>query len=196
MGANFDLRSALAWDNHVCLPLRADTSFLPQLQRYREAGFSVVSINVGFGAMTWDAHLRVLAFFRQWIAKRPETYRLVSSVADVERCRADRKLGVVFDVEGMVPVQDHLSLVQTLYELGVRWMLIAYNRNNNAGGGCLDDDAGLSAGGRAIIDEMQRVGMVLCLSHTGRETAAQALEYSRNPVIFSSFKSLRRQSPS
>jgi membrane dipeptidase len=85
----------------------------------------------------------------------------------------------------MCPVQNDPSFVQTFYELGVRWMLIAYNRNNAAGGGCLDDDTGLTAVGRAIIDEMERVGMVLCLSHTGARTAAEALEYARHPVIFS-----------
>jgi membrane dipeptidase len=103
----------------------------------------------------------------------------------VQRCKEQGKLGIVFDIEGMVPVQDDVTLVQMFYELGVRWMLIAYNRNNAAGGGCLDEDCGLTAVGRAIIDEMERVGMVLCLSHTGARTAAEALEYSRNPVIFS-----------
>jgi membrane dipeptidase len=85
----------------------------------------------------------------------------------------------------MGPVLEDLSLVQTFYELGVRWMLIAYNRNNAAGGGCLDTDGGLTAIGRAIIEEMERVGMVLCLSHSGARTASEALECSRNPPIFS-----------
>jgi membrane dipeptidase len=127
----------------------------------------------------------MLSFMRQWLALRPEAFRLVSTVEDVCRCKADGTLGIVFDIEGMCPVQDDLSLVQTFYELGVRWMLVAYNRSNRAGGGCLDEDKGLTAIGRRIIDEMERVGMVLCLSHTGSRTAADALEYSRNPVIFS-----------
>lgn len=135
--------------------------------------------------MSWAEHVRVLSFMRQWIALRPDTYRLLSTVEDVRRCKEQRKLGIVFDVEGMCPVQEDLSLVQTFYELGVRWMLIAYNRNNAAGGGCLDADSGLTPVGRAIIDEMERVGMVLCLSHTGARTAVEALEYSRHPAIFS-----------
>jgi len=179
------LGSALIWDNHGCLPLRADDSFLPQLERYRQAGFTVVSINVGFGTMSWPEHLRVLSFMRQWIAQRPEKYCLVSGIRDALRCKADGRLGIVFDVEGMTPVQHDLSMVQTLYELGVRWMLVAYNNNNLAGGGCLDPKAGLTDVGRAIIDEMERVGMVLCVSHTSARAAAEALEYSRNPVIFS-----------
>src|ERR1043166_9080027 len=179
------LRSAIVWDNHACMPLRAEASTLPQLDRLLAAGVSVVSLNVGFGDMPLIEHLRVLSFMRQWIAKRPDRYSLVSSTEDVRRCKSEGKLGIVFDVEGMYPVQDEPSFVQTFYELGVRWMLIAYNRNNAAGGGCLDIDSGLTDVGRGIIDEMERVGMVLCLSHAGGRTAAEALEYSRNPAIFS-----------
>lgn len=179
------LRSGVVWDNHGCMPLRADASFLPQLDRYRKAGVNVASLNVGFADMTLTEHLKVLSFMRQWIAQRPDTYRLVSTVDDVRRCKSDGKLGIAFDIEGMCPVQDDVSFVQTFYELGVRWMLIAYNRNNKAGGGCMDDDPGLTAVGRAIIDEMERVGMVLCLSHAGPRTVAEALEYARQPLIFS-----------
>ncbi len=167
------------------MPLRADATFLPQMARYRDAGVGIVSLNVGFATMPLAEHLKILSFMRQWIAQRPDSYCLISSVEDVHRCRSERKLGIVFDIEGMCPVQDDPSFVQTFYELGVRWMLIAYNRNNAAGGGCLDADSGLTAVGRAIIDEMERVGMVLCLSHAGARTAAEALEYARNPVIFS-----------
>ena len=179
------MSGTVVWDNHGCMPLRADASFLPQLERYRNAGVNVVSINVGFADTPLIEHVRVLSFMRRWIARRPETYQLVGSVDDVQDCKESGKLGITFDIEGMCPVEDDLSLVQTFYELGVRWMLVAYNRSNKAGGGCLDTDGGLTATGRAIIDEMERVGMVLCLSHTGARTAAEALAYSRNPVIFS-----------
>ena len=179
------LRQGVIWDNHGCMPLRADWTFLPQLERYRDAGVNVVSLNVGYGEMSWMEHVHVLSFMRRWIALQPEKYRLLCNVADIRNCKAEGQLGIVFDVEGMVPVQQHIGSIQTFYELGVRWMLIAYNRSNQAGGGCLDTDGGLTALGRQIIDEMQRVGMVLCLSHAGARTAAEALEYSRQPTIFS-----------
>ena len=179
------LRSATVWDNHGCMPLRAEENFLPQLERYRHAGVNVVSLNVGMAQIPLIEHLRVLSFMRRWIARHSQMYCLVSNVEDIQQCKADGKLGIVFDIEGMCPVQDEVSFVQTFYELGVRWMLIAYNRNNVAGGGCLDEDCGLTRVGRAVIDEMERVGMVLCLSHAGRRTAAEALEYARNPAIFS-----------
>lgn len=178
-------RASLVWDNHGCMPLRADATFLPQLERYRKAGVNVVSLNIGMADLPLVEHLRILSFMRRWITQRADIYRLVSTVEDVGRCAADGKLGIVFDIEGMRPVHEDRSFVQTFYELGVRWMLIAYNRNNAAGGGCLDTDLGLTDLGRALIDEMERVGMVLCLSHTGARTAAEALEYATNPAIFS-----------
>lgn len=176
---------SIVWDNHGCMPLRTDDAFLPQLERYRRVGVTVASLNIGFADMTCEQHLQVLSFMRRWISAHADHYTLVRTTDDVHRCKRENKLGIVFDIEGMVPVQYQPSFVQTFYELGVRWMLVAYNRNNRAGGGCLDDDTGLTAIGRAIIDEMERVGMVLCLSHTGARTAAEALEYARNPVIFS-----------
>jgi membrane dipeptidase len=177
--------SAIVWDNHGCMPLRADARFLPQLERYRNAGVNVVSLNVGYADIPWAEHIKILSFMRQWVAQHSTAYRLVSSVDDAHLCKKEGKLGIVFDIEGMGPVQDNISFVRTFYELGVRWMLIAYNRNNKAGGGCLDEDRGLTPIGRAIIDEMEAVGMVLCLSHSGARTVAEALEYARNPPIFS-----------
>ena len=179
------LSDGIVWDNHECMPLRADDSFLPELERFRRSGVNVVSLNIGFADQSLLDHLRVVSYMRQWLAKRPDDYRLVATVEDVRQCKRDGKLGVLFDIEGMCPVEDAPSFVQTFYELGVRWMLVAYNRNNRAGGGCLDEDCGLTDVGRHVIDEMERVGMVLCVSHTGAKTAAEALEYSRNPVIFS-----------
>jgi membrane dipeptidase len=72
-----------------------------------------------------------------------------------------------------------------LYALGVRWMLLAYNRNNLLGGGCQDEDIGLTAQGRRVLDEMKKSGMVLCCTHTGARTAREAMEYIQQPTIFS-----------
>lgn len=177
---------ALVWDNHGCMPLRpADDGFLPQLQRYREAGVNVVSLNVGFDGLPWENTLRVLAHFRRWISRRPDAYALVRGVADVERAKAANQLAITFDIEGGSALGGQLDMVSLYYELGVRWMLIAYNRNNELGGGCQDDDQGLTDFGRAVVHEMNRVGMVVCCSHTGLRTTMDVMERSRAPVIFS-----------
>jgi membrane dipeptidase len=176
----------VVWDNHACMPLRPqDESFLPQLARHKAAGVSLVCLNICFDVLPPETAFRMLAAFRRWISRHAEGYVVAHTAADIEAAKRDGKLAVIFDIEGGTAVEAHPGLVEIFYRLGVRWMLIAYNRNNRLGGGCQDEDTGLSDYGRQIIDEMERVGMVLCCSHTGYRTAAEAMEYSRNPVIFS-----------
>jgi len=180
------MKSTVVWDNHGCMPLRpGDESFLPQLERYRQAGVNAVTLNVGFDGVPWQTSFEMLGTFRRWISARAESYLLVESVADFESARATGRLGVLFDIEGGVALNDQLSNVGAYYQLGVRWMLIAYNRNNSLGGGCQDQDCGLTAFGREVLDEMARVGMVACCSHTGLRTTMEIMEHTTNPVIFS-----------
>ncbi len=180
------LADSLVWDHHACLPLRpSDESFLPALQRHRAAGFSAVTVNIGFGDQGPEEHLRMLAAFRHWLLARPGEYLLLESADDLERARASGRLAVGFDIEGANAIGDQLSLIQLYHALGVRWMSLAYNRNNRVGGGCQDEDAGLTAFGREVVAEMERVGMLVCLSHTGHRTARDVLAMATRPVIFS-----------
>ncbi|TDV33833.1 membrane dipeptidase [Paraburkholderia caballeronis] len=181
------LAQSLVWDNHGCMPLRPDDeTFLPQLARYKAAGVNAVTLNVGFGEQGVEPHVRMIAHFRRWLAQHRDDYMLATTPDDIERARRAGKLAVLFDIEGMNAVADQPSLVQLYYDLGVRWMLIAYNQHNPAGGGCQEaDDPGLTAYGRQILDEMARVGMVACCSHTGQRTAMDVMAYSSKPVLFS-----------
>jgi|LakMenEpi03Aug12_release.lakeMendotaPanAssembly.Ray.scaffolds.fasta_scaffold111350_2 membrane dipeptidase len=181
------LRSSIVWDNHGCMPVARphDTSFLPQLERYRAAGVSAVMLNVGFGDMGIEEHVRTLASLRGWIKARPGEYLLLRTADDVERANATGRLAVGFDIEGANAVADQPSLVSLYYDLGVRWMLLAYNTNNRVGGGCQDEDKGLTPFGREVIAEMERVGMQVCCSHTGHRTVRDVFEVATRPVIFS-----------
>jgi membrane dipeptidase len=181
------IEGTLVWDNHGCMPLRwEDEQFLPQLERYRTAGFDVAVLNIGFGDGSIESHLRMVAALRYWILSRPERYRLVRTVEDIVMARTEAKLAVSFDIEGANAVGDQLSLVQLYYDLGVRWMLMAYNRTNRVGSGCMErEDGGLTLFGRRLIDEMERVGMVVCCTHTGHRTATDVLSRATRPVIFS-----------
>ena len=181
------LRDCLVWDNHGCMPVNRplDTSFLPQLQRYRAAGVDAVMLNVGFGEMGVEEHLRTLASMRHWLKARPDEYLVIDTVHDIEESRARGRLAVGFDIEGANAIADQPSLIQLYYDLGVRWMLLAYNRSNRVGGGCQDEDGGLTAYGREVIAEMERVGMQVCCSHTGHRTVRDVFDVVTKPVIFS-----------
>ena len=180
------LKRTVVWDNHACMPLRpGDTAFLPQLERVRRAGVDLVSLNVSFDLMDPNDAIAMLASFRHWIRDNPEHYTLVNSADDIAASKSQGRLTIMFDIEGGNAVSRHPGLVEAFYRLGVRWMLFAYNKNNKLGGGCMDEDCGLTVYGRQIVREMERVGMVLCCSHVGRRTAREIMDYSRNPVIFS-----------
>ena len=177
----------LVWDNHTCMPLHhADERFLPQLESCHAAGIDLITLNVAFGATGIERPIRMLALFRDWIARHADRLCLVTSVEGARAAKKAGKLGICFDIEGMDAVADQPNLVRLYYDLGVRWMLITYNRANAAGGGCLDEpDTGLTALGRRVIAEMNAVGMVLCCSHAGYRTAREAIDTSADPVIFS-----------
>jgi membrane dipeptidase len=70
-------------------------------------------------------------------------------------------------------------------DLGVRQIHLAYNLNNSIASGCHDQDRGLTALGRAVVKEINRVGMLMDCSHTGRKTSLEIMEISSKPVIFS-----------
>jgi membrane dipeptidase len=180
------IESVPVWDHHACMPLRPnDPSFLPQLARHRAAGFDAITLNIGFGDQTPEQHMQMIASLRNWLLERPQEYLLLQQAEDIERAHATGRLAVGFDIEGANAVGDQLSLIQHYYNLGVRWMLMAYNTRNRVGGGCQEEDGGLTTFGKAFVQEMERVGMLICLSHTGHRTAREVIDIATQPLIFS-----------
>lgn len=181
------MEDMLVWDNHACMPLRPDdTSFLPQLERYRQSHVDVVSLNIGFGDLDLATHQACLDGFIDWITAHPDNYVLAHSVGDINQAKADGKLAILFDIEGLKPFDDQSpQSIEAFAKKGVRWALIAYNRNNASGGGCMDDDGGLTDHGRAMVGAMEAAGMVVCCSHTGHRTVRDVMDSASGPVIFS-----------
>ena len=178
--------AGLVWDNHACLPLREIDEFLPQLARYRAVGVDVVTVNIGDSLVPLERMVRTAASIRRFVRANPGHYQLGLKATDLRNARETGRLAVCLDVEGVHALGTEVALVELLYELGVRWMLMVYNRRNLAGGGCHDaDDGGLTALGRAMLAEMDRVGMVKCCSHAGYRTAREIIDSTDRPVIFS-----------
>ncbi|MFN9279280.1 MAG: dipeptidase [Betaproteobacteria bacterium] len=122
---------------------------------------------------------------RRWLLDRPEDYVLIQQASDVALASETGRLAVAFDIEGAKAIGDQISLLENYRALAVRWMLLAYNRSNRVGGGCQDEDMGLTPFGRDVVQEMERLDMLVCLSHTGHRTARDVLAMAQRPVIFS-----------
>lgn len=96
------------------------------------------------------------------------------------------QVGVVLWFQDPHAMENSLDLLRVFYELGVRAMQLTYNQSNYLGTGCTEPvDAGLSGFGRRVVREMNRLGMVVDLSHSSRQTALDTLEVSDDPVLFS-----------
>jgi membrane dipeptidase len=111
--------------------------------------------------------------------------RLCTTVDDIERCKREGVLAVLLHFEGTRCLERNVEMIAAFYELGVKHTLLAFNNANSVGGGCMEDsDGGLTSFGRKFVREMQRVGMLLDLSHTGHRTARDAMELHGGPCVF------------
>jgi membrane dipeptidase len=179
-----NLTQALVWDAHACFPLNPNAD-LSQLQRYKASGANFVSINIGMDMDAFEKVVQVLAGFRAYLKAHSDDYLLAGSVADIRQAQATNRLAVAFDLEGAEPLAGNLNLVSFYYDLGVRQMLLAYNQDNLAAGGCLENRIGLTDFGRQVVREMNRVGMVVDVSHMGYRATMETFELSTAPVVFS-----------
>ncbi len=173
------------WDDHCGFEVSPNEPLRPLLQPWLDANVAYLSINAFYDPLPWTRAVENIAALRCRLPVEVPESQIVSSVREIDDAHANRKMAVTFDIEGMNALDGRLDLVQLYYDLGVRHMLFAYNRNNLAGSGCHDEDIGLTSFGRQVVDEMNRVGMVIDCSHTGFRTTMDAMERSSDPVIFS-----------
>jgi membrane dipeptidase len=178
------IKTTLVWDSHAGFAYER-AGDLAELSRWKKSGVDLVSVNIGYDAQDWTSAVEGASRYRHFIRAHPEEFVQVETVADVERARAEGKLAVSFDIEGGNALNGDPGMVDFYYRLGVRQLLFAYNRNNLVGGGCHDSDTGLTAFGREVVKEMNRVGMLVDCSHCGFRTSMEAMELSESPPIFS-----------
>jgi membrane dipeptidase len=177
-------QQSLVWDTHACFPLKSNAD-LGQLKRYRDSGVNFVSINIGMDMDSFENILQVLAGYRNYIRSHAKEYVLALSVEDILNAKESGQLAIAFDLEGSEPLLGNINLISLFYDLGVRQMLLAYNKDNRASGGCLEGKWGLTDYGREVVREMNRIGMVVDASHMGFRATMDVFETSKKPVIFS-----------
>lgn len=177
-------KSPIIFDAHACPPLGMGKD-LSGLKLYKDAGIHFVSLNVGYGDMTPEEIFPILIRFRCFLNDNATDYTLVKNSLEIEQCKRENKLAVAFDLEGANALDGKLELLDEYKQLGVQQMLLAYNKNNNAAGGCLDNDLGLTRFGKQIVNRMNQVGVLIDCSHTGKKSTFDIMEASTEPVIFS-----------
>ncbi len=182
------LRSdALIWDMTLPYTDYGDPALKEDmLRRMAENGFDAVSLTVGGDWMDLPSAVRSIARERRYFLGRPDKYVLIESIDDVLRARREKKLAVGFHFQGANPIAHDLAMVEVYYKLGIRHMLMCYNVKTAIGDGCQElTDGGLSRLGADLVREMNRVGMLVDVAHTGYRTSMDVFDASDEPVIVS-----------
>ena len=155
----------------------------------------------GVGAQFWSVYvpaelqgeaavvttLEQIDLVRQLAARYPGALELAFSAADVKRIMADGRIASLLGAEGGHSIANSLGTLRALYLLGVRYMTLTHNLNLPWADSATDEPAagGLTAFGREVVREMQRLGMLVDLSHVAPTTMSDALDTAEAPVIFS-----------
>jgi membrane dipeptidase len=172
---------ALGFEPEIEVPHKWDV-----LSRYKNAGFTFIGLAIAGEFTNLEKTIRYIASHKARISNEPDKYIIVQKAEDILTAKKENKLAVAFWLQGSNPLANDLHMLDVYYRLGIRYMLLCYNTKNTIGDGCAErTDCGLSNFGTKIIEEMNRVGMLVDCSHAGYKTSMEAMEISKAPVIFS-----------
>ena len=102
---------------------------------------------------------------------------------DIIDAKINNKVAFIFGFQNSAPIANDIFLVEKFFQRGLRFMQLTYNNQTPLGGGCFEvKDSGLSRFGHAVIEEMNKLGMIVDLSHAGKKTCLEAIKSSKKPV--------------
>ena len=124
--------------------------------------------------------------FYSWLDEHADIIRLVRTAADIEASKKEKRVGIILGFQNTSSIEDKLGRLRLYKELGVGIIQMTYNTQNLAGAGCYEPrDSGLSGFGHALLAEMNRIGIVVDLSHVGAQTSREIIMASSKPVVYS-----------
>ena len=194
-------------DTHDDIPLNFATAAVDPLDADRQVNLTKMKaggLDVGFfivfvgqtprteenyARAKADAMTKFEAIRRMTTAMYPDRIELAYSPADVERIHAAGKLVAAIGIENGYVIGKDLSLIRRYFDLGARYMTLAHSQNNDLCDSSTDprgpEHNGVSAFGRQVVAEMNRVGMMVDVSHVSKDCMMQATALSRAPVVAS-----------
>ena len=205
-------REAWVVDTHIDLPERILDGYDPDVRhppgasgvrghtdfpRLVESGVSAVFlaawVDAPYAARRPDASFaratEAIDTIRAFVGRHPEKLRLVTTAGGVRDARAAGQVAVLIGVEGGHAIEDSLEKLRALYARGARYLTLTWNNGNSWAGSSIGSagtrTGGLTEFGREVIREMNRLGMLVDVSHVSEQTLADAVAASSAPVIAS-----------
>ncbi len=102
---------------------------------------------------------------------------------DIEKAHKEKKTAIFFGFQNCSPIEDDISLVEKVYDLGARFMQLTYNNQSLLATGCYEtNDSGVTRMGKEVIKEMNRLGVVVDMSHSAEKSTFDAIKFSSKPI--------------
>ena len=166
----------------------------------RSAGLDAVHVTIVYHE---DYH-ELLDEIKKWETLFSENSDLIffgKDYKDIEKAKSENKTAIFFGFQNCSPIEDDINLVEKVHNLGCRFMQLTYNNQSLLATGCYEKiDSGVTNFGREAIKEMNRVGIVIDMSHSAEKSTFDAIEISEKPIAITHanpsfwFKAIRNKS--
>ncbi len=151
-------------------------------RQMREGSVDAVHMTVGYHE-DFLGVVQNLQDWNAWFERFPDLIHRATTAQDILDAKAKNKTAIMFGLQNPLAIGADLGRIEILHQLGIRFCQITYNQQSLLGAGCFEPvDSGLTAFGREAVSEMNRVGMVVDLSHAGHHTAMDVIAHSHRPV--------------
>jgi len=148
----------------------------------REAGLNAVHVTVVYHE-DYDEFLTRISEWNELFKKNSDLIFLGKDFKDIEKAKSENKTAIFFGFQNCSPIEDDLKLVEKVHELGCRFMQLTYNNQSLLATGCYENvDSGVTNFGKEVIKEMNRVGIVIDMSHSAEKSTLDAIELSEKPI--------------
>lgn len=151
-------------------------------RQMRDGGLDAVHVTIAYHEVFREMVANVEAWNRLF-ERFPDLIFHGKWAGDVELARRTGRTAIFFGFQNPSPIEDDIGLVEIVHALGARFMQLTYNNQSLLATGCYEkEDPGLTRMGRQVIREMNRVGLVVDMSHSSERSTLEAIEYSERPI--------------
>ena len=148
----------------------------------REAGLAAVHATICYHE-NFRATVENMVAWNRHIEAHPDRLMLGLTGDDVREAHATGRTAIIYGFQNCSPMEDDIGLIEILHQLGGRFMQLTYNNQSLLAAGCYEEeDSGLTRFGRQAVREMNRVGLVIDMSHSGERSSLEAIEASERPI--------------
>lgn len=151
-------------------------------EQMREGGVNAVHVTIAYHENFRETVDRIVDWNDRFRAHADLIFQ-GRSAADVEMARATNRTAIFFGTQNPSPIESNIGLLEVLHALGLRFMQLSYNNQSLLCTGWWEaEDTGLTHMGREVIQEMNRLGIVIDMSHSGERSTREAIELSSRPI--------------